>query len=197
MFFMLPTQGREFYYVPVASSICTYDSIGWNCTCCWSSGWAICPPGNALHVAYKLAYLFLLHLQTISVAMITIARNASPPPTAAETSTTMSEESASPSPELGLVVVGTSGEGVGSGAINTRNGLLLIISITCCQWVYLPHICGCKETFSLERIQEEYISLKEHWTSITSSPTCSKKSWDFYTIRSVGMSNDCMLSFTV
>ena len=24
----------------------------------------------------------------------------------------------------------------------------------------------------------------------------SKKNWDFYTIRSVGMGNDCMLSFT-
>ena len=24
----------------------------------------------------------------------------------------------------------------------------------------------------------------------------SKKSWDFYTIRSIGMINDCMLSFT-
>ena len=35
--------------------------------------------------------------------------------------------------------------------------------------------------------------LKGHWTS---SPTFSRKSWDFYTIRSVGMGNDCMLSFT-
>ena len=38
--------------------------------------------------------------------------------------------------------------------------------------------------------------LKGHWTSITSSPTFSKKSWDFYTIRSVGMGKDYMLSFT-
>ena len=27
-------------------------------------------------------------------------------------------------------------------------------------------------------------------------PTFSKKSWDFYAIRSVGMGKDCMLSFT-
>ena len=27
-------------------------------------------------------------------------------------------------------------------------------------------------------------------------PTFSKKSWDFYTIRSVGMGNDCKPSFT-
>ena len=38
--------------------------------------------------------------------------------------------------------------------------------------------------------------LKGHWTSVTSSPTFSKKSWDFYTIRSVGMGNDYMQSFT-
>ena len=38
-------------------------------------------------------------------------------------------------------------------------------------------------------------SLKGHWTSSTSSPTFSKKSWDFYTITSVGMGNDCMPSF--
>ena len=36
--------------------------------------------------------------------------------------------------------------------------------------------------------------LKGHWTSVTSSPTFSQKSWDFYTIRSVGMGNDCMLT---
>ena len=40
------------------------------------------------------------------------------------------------------------------------------------------------------------LRLKGHWTSVTSSPTFSKKSWDFYTITSVGMGNDCMLSFT-
>ena len=42
--------------------------------------------------------------------------------------------------------------------------------------------------------------LKGHWTSSTSSPNFfqngSGKSWDFYTIRSVGMGNDCMQSFT-
>ena len=38
--------------------------------------------------------------------------------------------------------------------------------------------------------------LKEHWTSITSSPTFSPKSWDFCTIRSVGIDNDYILSFT-
>ena len=38
--------------------------------------------------------------------------------------------------------------------------------------------------------------LKGHWTSITSSPTFFQKSWDFDTIRSVGMGKDCMLSFT-
>ena len=45
--------------------------------------------------------------------------------------------------------------------------------------------------------QDVYIFfLKGHWTSSTSSLTFSKKSWDFYTIRSVGMGNDCMPSFT-
>ena len=38
--------------------------------------------------------------------------------------------------------------------------------------------------------------LKGHWTSITSSPTFFLKSWDFYTISSVGMGKDWMLSFT-
>ena len=38
--------------------------------------------------------------------------------------------------------------------------------------------------------------LKGHWTSITSSPTFSKKGQDFRTITSVGMGKDCMLSFT-
>ena len=37
--------------------------------------------------------------------------------------------------------------------------------------------------------------LKGHWTSIASSSNFFQKSWDFYTIGSVGMSNDCMLSF--
>ena len=37
---------------------------------------------------------------------------------------------------------------------------------------------------------------KGHWTSVISSPTFSKESWNFYTIRSVGMGNDCMLNFT-
>ena len=41
-----------------------------------------------------------------------------------------------------------------------------------------------------------YPPLKGHWTSITSSPTFFKKSWDFYTIRSVGIGKDCMLSLT-
>ena len=31
--------------------------------------------------------------------------------------------------------------------------------------------------------------LKGHWTSITSSPNFFQKSWDFYTIRSVGVGN--------
>ena len=39
-------------------------------------------------------------------------------------------------------------------------------------------------------------SLKGHWTSVTSFPTFSKKKLRFYTIRSVGMGNDCLLSFT-
>ena len=39
--------------------------------------------------------------------------------------------------------------------------------------------------------------LKGHWTSVTSSPTFSKKSWDFYNIRNVGLGNDCMQSFTI
>ena len=39
--------------------------------------------------------------------------------------------------------------------------------------------------------------LKGHWTSITSSTNFfPKKSWEFYIIKSVGMGNDCMLSFT-
>ena len=46
-------------------------------------------------------------------------------------------------------------------------------------------------------ILSKLLSLKEHWTSTTSSSrTFSKKSWDFYTIRSVGMGNNCILSFT-
>ena len=44
-------------------------------------------------------------------------------------------------------------------------------------------------------IQRDYNNLKGHWTSVTSSPTFSKKSWDFYTIKSVTIDNDCMLSF--
>ena len=38
--------------------------------------------------------------------------------------------------------------------------------------------------------------LKGHWTSITSSLNFFPKSWDLYTIRSVGMDNDCILSST-
>ena len=34
-----------------------------------------------------------------------------------------------------------------------------------------------------------------HWTSITSSPNFFQKNWDFHANRSVGMGNDCMLSF--
>ena len=40
------------------------------------------------------------------------------------------------------------------------------------------------------------IPLKGHWTSVTSYPNFFQKNWDFNTIRSVGMGNDCMLSFT-
>ena len=40
----------------------------------------------------------------------------------------------------------------------------------------------------------QYDHKKGHWRSIASSPTFSI--WDFYTIRTVGMGNDCMLSFT-
>ena len=40
------------------------------------------------------------------------------------------------------------------------------------------------------------VNLKGHWTSTTSSPIFSKNNCDFYTIRSVGMGYDCMLSFT-
>ena len=48
-----------------------------------------------------------------------------------------------------------------------------------------------------ERHIEEIINLKGHWTSITSSSNFfGGKSWDFYIIRSVGMGNDCMPSFT-
>ena len=45
------------------------------------------------------------------------------------------------------------------------------------------------------RTSESTSKLKGHWTSITSSPNFFQKSWDFY-IRSVGMSNNCVLSFT-
>ena len=38
--------------------------------------------------------------------------------------------------------------------------------------------------------------LKGHWTSSTSYPNFFQKSWDFYTIISVGMGNDRMPSFT-
>ena len=38
--------------------------------------------------------------------------------------------------------------------------------------------------------------LKGHWTSVTSSPNFFSKKWEFYIIGSVGMDNDCMLSFT-
>ena len=38
--------------------------------------------------------------------------------------------------------------------------------------------------------------LKGHWTSITSSPNFFQKSWDFYSIKTIGMGIDCMLSFT-
>ena len=64
------------------------------------------------------------------------------------------------------------------------------------------HINAAHEIFfnpRVSRMIEENLFcsiLKGHWTSITSSSTFSKKSWDFYTIRSVGMGNDCMLSFT-
>ena len=44
-------------------------------------------------------------------------------------------------------------------------------------------------------IDNENIAI--HWTSITSSPNFfQKKLGVFYTIKSVGISNDCMLSFT-
>ena len=39
-------------------------------------------------------------------------------------------------------------------------------------------------------------AFKGHWTSITSSPKFFKKSWDSYTIWSVDMGDDCMLSVT-
>ena len=43
----------------------------------------------------------------------------------------------------------------------------------------------------------EYHLPEIHWTGITSSPNfIKKKSWDLYTIRSVGISNDCMLNLT-
>ena len=49
------------------------------------------------------------------------------------------------------------------------------------------------------RVTSQPQELKGHWTSITSSPNFfhKKKSWDIYTIRSVCMGKDCMLSFTV
>ena len=49
---------------------------------------------------------------------------------------------------------------------------------------------------ALQQKREQIASKRGHWTSLTSSPTFSKKSWDFYTIWSVGMGNDCMQSFT-
>ena len=40
------------------------------------------------------------------------------------------------------------------------------------------------------------LCIKGALVKLTSSPNFFPKSWDFYTIRSVGMGNDCMLSFT-
>ena len=56
-------------------------------------------------------------------------------------------------------------------------------------WLILLIVFGFK-------IYLEVDNLKEHWTSSTSSPNFFQKSWDFYTIRSVGMGNDCIPSFT-
>ena len=53
--------------------------------------------------------------------------------------------------------------------------------------VTLSRICGSKSHVTFKRALDKYNIIPKLFP---------KKSWDFYTIRSVGMSNDCMLSFT-
>ena len=74
------------------------------------------------------------------------------------------------------------------GALKILNGYYFVLRIN--QIIY-----------SKQKLDVLFI-LKGHWTSITSSPNFfkkkkkKKKKRDFYTIRSVGMINDCMQSFT-
>ena len=56
------------------------------------------------------------------------------------------------------------------------------------------HVCSL--ALGTAQLRHLHPNLKGHWTSSTSSPNFFQKRWDFYTVRSADIGNNCMPSFT-